>query len=142
MAVVMIMAVAMVRVPMPAQDDKDESIDQDPHQCQNEHDCTPRSRGHALLFSPVADSGRRMIDVWLIMSAGYYTLRMVARHSWQREIHDMISLIEGVLLPLTGVGLMTLLTASYSRMPVTSHVLRTDARAPKTSILWYLQEAS
>ena len=33
---------------------------------------------------------------------------------------------------------MTLLTASYRRMPVTSHVQRTDARAPNTSILWYL----
>ncbi len=47
----------------------------------------------------------------------------------------MIRLSKGILLPLTGVGLMTLLTASYSRMPVTSHVLRTDARAPSTSIL-------
>ena len=53
----------------------------------------------------------------------------------------MIRLIEGILLPLTGVGLMTLLTASYSRIPVTSHVLRTDASAPNTSILWYLEEA-
>lgn len=50
----------------------------------------------------------------------------------------MIGLTEGIPLPLTGDGLMTLLTASYRRMPVTSHVLRTDARAPNTSILWYL----
>ena len=39
-ATAMIMAVAMVGVPMPAQYDKDESIDQDPHQSQNEHYCT------------------------------------------------------------------------------------------------------
>ena len=43
--------------------------------------------------------------------------------------------VRGLPLPLTGEGLMTLLTASYSRMPVTSHVLSTDARAPNTSIL-------
>ena len=39
-ATAMIMAVAMVGVPMPAQYDKDESIDQDPNQSQNEHYCT------------------------------------------------------------------------------------------------------
>ncbi len=43
MAVVVVVAVAMVRVPMPAQDDKDERIDQDPHQRQDEHYCTPKS---------------------------------------------------------------------------------------------------
>ena len=41
MVVIMAMAVAMVRVPMPAQDDKDERIDQDPHQRQDKHNCTP-----------------------------------------------------------------------------------------------------
>ena len=41
-----------------------------------------------------------------------------------------------------GEGLMTLPTASYSRMPVTSHVLSTEARAPKTSILSYLRMTS
>lgn len=39
-ATAMIMAVAMMGVPMPAQYDKDESIDQDSHQSQNEHYCT------------------------------------------------------------------------------------------------------
>ena len=29
--------------------------------------------------------------------------------------------------------------ASTTRMPVTSHVLSTDASAPSTSILWYLR---
>ena len=51
MAMVMIMAVAMVRVPMPAQDDKDESIDQDPHQCQDEHDCTPDQKSGPAIFT-------------------------------------------------------------------------------------------
>ena len=49
MAVVVVVAVAMVRVPMPAQDDKDERIDQDPHQRQDEHYCTPKFHVHALL---------------------------------------------------------------------------------------------
>ena len=53
----------------------------------------------------------------------------------------MIRLAESILLPLTGVGSMTLLTASYRRIPVTSHVLSTEARAPNTSILWYLEKA-
>ena len=42
--------------------------------------------------------------------------------------------------PLIGSGEVssTLLMASYSRTEVTVSVLSTDARAPSTSILWYL----
>ena len=38
----MIMAVPMVRVPVPAQDHKDERVDPDAHQSQNKHHCTPQ----------------------------------------------------------------------------------------------------
>jgi len=43
-------------------------------------------------------------------------------------------------LPLTGTGLMTRLTASYTRMPVTNQMVSTDARAPSTSTRWYLDK--
>ena len=42
------------------------------------------------------------------------------------------------LLPSTSTGLKMRWMASTTRMPVTSQVLSTDARAPSTSILWYL----
>ena len=40
MVVPVIMAVPMVRVPMPAQDDKNECIHPNAHQSQDEHHCT------------------------------------------------------------------------------------------------------
>lgn len=40
--------------------------------------------------------------------------------------------------PFTATGCTIRSTASQSRMPVTSHVLRTDTSAPSTSTRWYL----
>lgn len=39
---VMIMAVPMVRVPMPAQYQEDKGIDPNPHHSQDEHHCTQK----------------------------------------------------------------------------------------------------
>ena len=57
----------------------------------------------------------------------------------EQQKHTAPAIRGGPPLPLTSTGWKMRSTASTTRMPVTSQVLSTDARAPSTSTRWYLR---
>ena len=151
-AVAVVVARMRVAVVVAAQDDEDEDVDAHADERQDEHHCGTE-RACVLCVSEVTTTGallglheRRGLHACMRMEARPCPVQqpgmLAGRSSGVKRLPTAASEEHSIRppLPSTGEGWRMRLIASYSRMPVTSQVLSTDASAPSTSIRWYLSQ--